>query len=307
MPQVFTNHRAGPINSAVLLFSGGMDSVCIAHLCHPDLLLYVPSHSAYNQAEDECIQQLVRRNLIAREKLIILSQSTLNLRIWERDDMIVPNRNAHLLLLASNFGDHLMLASVEGDRSNDKDEYFYHLMKQLLNHMWDEQHWTAQRKFTVSSPAKNWTKAELVHSYLRSGGTRDALLTSYSCYAGYSTHCGICKPCARKWVALALNGVRTPKGYFREAFWDQEWFQKAYPLMLEQQYRGREDEDFVRFVRNPPQGYAPKDELPDWTSQLQNAKVPLHGPLAPIDFPEEVRVNEKTEGSDSAAGESKLD
>ena len=81
----------------------------------------------------------------------------LNLGQYERDDAIVPNRNAHLVLLASHYGEHIMLGSVSGDRSFDKDEKFYFRMEDLLNHMWQEQQWT-ERKFKIESPFKDKKK-----------------------------------------------------------------------------------------------------------------------------------------------------
>ena len=50
-PQMVTQERAGPIDKSVLLFSGGMDSLCYAHLLKPDLLLYIPTGARYELTE----------------------------------------------------------------------------------------------------------------------------------------------------------------------------------------------------------------------------------------------------------------
>lgn len=243
---MLTNKRAGPINKSVLLFSGGMDSLCYAHLLKPDVLLYVPSHAVYTQQETRCICRLEREGVLNG---LHWCDNVLNLSQWERDDLIVPNRNAHLILLASNQGDTIWLASVDGDRSCDKDLLFYQHMQALLDHMWQAQHWTAERKFVVDAPFKNITKRQLVSNYLADGGEGRHLLTSYSCYEGREQHCGMCKPCARKRVALELNGIYARPGYWVGDFWHSDWWPKLLPLMQQRQYRGEEDWDFMDYAK----------------------------------------------------------
>ena len=43
----------------------------------------------------------------------------------ERNDLIIPNRNAYFILIASEYGETIYLASVNGDRSLDKDKKFF--------------------------------------------------------------------------------------------------------------------------------------------------------------------------------------
>lgn len=243
---IITQHKAGPISKKVLLFSGGMDSLMYAHLLKPDVLLYVPSNSVYSEREGMCVIKLGVDRAIAP---VTWLENTLDLRRWERDDLIVPNRNAHLILLASNYGDTIYLASVSGDRSADKDEPFFQVMKVLLDHMHSAQHWTHERMFAVGSPYKHMTKRQLVSHYLSNGGESRHLLTSYSCYAGKDTHCGVCKPCARKRVALELNGVFAPENYWQTYFWQTDWWSELAPRMSVGQYRGAEDFDFMDYAR----------------------------------------------------------
>lgn len=245
---VVTANRAGPLNQSVLLYSGGMDSLMYAHLMPASVRLYVTSNTPYTDAETECIKRLEAE----RESTIpgrLISFTSLDLSRFERDDAIVPNRNAHLVLLASNYGEDIRLASVYGDRSADKDEMFCVHMTNLLDHMWKEQHWTAQRRFRVSMPYKEHTKTQLVAEYLKRGGTPKSLFTSYSCYRGFSKACGVCKPCFRKRVALELNGLEQPE-YWERDFWHEEWFHSLLPQIARGQYRGREDDEVLSFLRN---------------------------------------------------------
>lgn len=253
--KMITDDRAGPLGKSVLLFSGGMDSVCFDYLLKPDVLLYAPCGARYTDAEDTCISMLCETYATIDQRMVE-HYDVFDFSEFERDDMIIPNRNAHMVLLASHYGEIIYLSSVQGDRSLDKDEHFYELMRWLLNHMWDEQHWTARREFKVASPFKHLTKSELVKQYLEQDGDAQRLLISYSCYEGDASprtgrpqHCGVCKPCARKRVALENNGIEIPQGYFAEDFLQMPWFEKLYPQMLRGEYRGAEDADFVHFAK----------------------------------------------------------
>lgn len=230
---------------SVLLFSGGMDSLCFDHLCQPDVLLYAPSGAGYAARERRCILELQAGGWLHGE--LVDAGGVLDLARFERDDFIVANRNAYLVLLASHYGELIWLGSVDGDRSCDKDEGFYAHMKALLDHMWQAQHWTEARTFRVGSPYKTITKTELVRRYLAADGDPAALLTSYSCYHGDEQHCGVCKACARKRVALELNRIKAPAGYWRGNFWHEQWFFDVLPAIRAGTYRGAEDADFIRW------------------------------------------------------------
>jgi 7-cyano-7-deazaguanine synthase in queuosine biosynthesis len=246
-PQMITEERAGPIDKAVLLFSGGLDSVCYAHLLQPDLLLYIPTGARYEATESWWVSQLLFQNMLPQNSEFLTLGGALDLGRYERDDLIVPNRNAHLLMLASHYGDTLYLSSVEGDRSTDKDEQFYALMTVLLDHTWSEQHWCARRRFKIEAPYKHLTKRQLVRAYLDAGGNPDAFRVSYSCYRGERKHCGVCKPCFRKRVALELNDIRL-KDYWEGDFWHTRWYTDLYPLIKAGEYRGAEDRDVIAFA-----------------------------------------------------------
>ena len=241
---VITKGKEQVKGKSVLLFSGGMDSVMFDLLLKPDVLLYAPTGANYETIETQKIKELADKGIIDGDKLIILD-NTIDLSPFERDDLIVPNRNAYLVLLASHFGETIYLGSVYGDRSYDKDKTFYKLMENLLNHMWLEQHWTEQREFSVSSPYKDTTKTELIAEYIEAGGDVQNILDSYSCYRGEPQACGICKPCVRKAVSLYCNNVEVPEGYFEQHPLSAEWIDAVLPQMMKGEYRGREDAEFL--------------------------------------------------------------
>ena len=133
--KMITDQKETVRNKTVLLYSGGMDSLIIDQIMKPDVLLNISMDSNYDKRE--------RLSMKYDDRMIFLDD-VLNLGQYERDDAIIPNRNAHLVLLASHYGETILLGSVSGDRSFDKDEKFYMRMEDLLNHMWQEQHWTEE-------------------------------------------------------------------------------------------------------------------------------------------------------------------
>ena len=238
-------------NKSVLLFSGGMDSVIFNKLLNPDILLYINSGVNYESEEKRCLSNLISNKYIDKKKLIILD-NVVNLSKFERDDKIVPNRNAVLMMIASLYGETLYLGSVSGDRSFDKDEKFYKLIKKLLDHMWEEQHWTEKREFKILSPYKNTTKTELVKKYLELNNDPESLFVSFSCYDPVSFPCGQCKPCFRKWVSLINNDIKIPKNYFYKEPWRAKWLHNVLPLIRIGKWRGKEDKDIWNALEKQP-------------------------------------------------------
>lgn len=238
---MITNSREKVRDKTVLLYSGGQDSIIIDHLLKPDVLLNISMKSNYDHRE--------RMTMSGLDERMIFLDDVLNLGQFERDDAIVPNRNAHLVLIASYYGEHIMMGSVSGDRSYDKDDVFYLRMMDLLNHMWQEQHWTEERKFTIESPYKNKTKTELVREFIEVKGRDFAereLFQSYSCYEGRLKHCGQCKACYRKWVSLVNNDI-----FFDDDYWENDptqskWLDDIKESVYNGTYRGKEDGDIKK-------------------------------------------------------------
>jgi 7-cyano-7-deazaguanine synthase in queuosine biosynthesis len=245
---MFTNEKFQPTGKQVLLFSGGMDSLMFDYFLKPDVLLYLPSGSSFEEVETKRLHSLVDNGYIDKDKLVIFDD-VLNLKMFERDDYIVPNRNAFYLLVASMLGETLILGSVSGDRSNDKDETFFTKINELLDYMWKEQHWTEERNFKVISPYKDKTKTELVKDYLDNGGSSKALIESYSCYSGNETLCGTCKPCFRKWIALYNNDIEIPDGYYTNEPTSAEWLHRLMKDLTDGTYRGKEDADWINALK----------------------------------------------------------
>lgn len=246
MTNIETQKKDKPTGKSVLLFSGGMDSLIMNYLLKPDILLVIPHENAYQEQELAIIEKLIESGSIDKEKVVF--DYSLNLRYFERDDAIIPNRNLYFITLASHYGETIYLGSIHGDRSLDKSKEFFKKCENMFNYLFQEQHWCKKRNFSISAPYKNYTKTKLVKLFLEKGGNPRDLLISYSCYEGHSKHCGRCKPCFRKWVALENNNINIDN-YFDKKPEESPWLTHILPLVLKNNYRGEEDIEIQRALR----------------------------------------------------------
>jgi 7-cyano-7-deazaguanine synthase in queuosine biosynthesis len=192
------------MTTKVLLYSGGMDSLCLAHLWQPDVLLYANMGTPYAEAEMDRLPQDDRLHVV-----------DLPVQEFARPDAIIPLRNLLLVCLGAQYGQDgdgvaVALAATAGDRILDKSDEFAARASTLLTWLWQPQHWTVGKDVHVVLPAKTMTKAALVRQYMADWGDTGALLASLSCYSPTpdGVGCGACKSCARRWVALEHNGLR---------------------------------------------------------------------------------------------------
>ena len=224
----------------VLLFSGGMDCYTINQLEKPDVLLFIDNHSQYSSVERAYLEYMQARGWY--ENLIFVDDF-INMSKIERDDYIIPARNAYFILKAAEYGDEIILGATSGDRSTDKDKLFAKQMTDLLNHIYEKSHWVGEqgRNILVNFKYKDYTKQNLINALIEKrqaelGLTleeakkyvaKELVENSISCYDfvekdGKETPCGTCKPCTRKWLAiLGATGVDTgyafstnPRDYF---------------------------------------------------------------------------------------------
>lgn len=184
----------------VLLYSGGMDSWLIRQIWKPDICLYVDMNTEYSAEE---ISRLPEDVIVEK----------LDLSKWERSDKIIPLRNVFLLGLATNYGNEICIGATAGDRVLDKSLPFRDMYQEMLCYLYQKQHWTEERKIRLNFDFKAYTKTQLLARYLREGGDiNKAFKASFSCYQpNNGKECWQCKPCFRKFIAFALNGMEFPK------------------------------------------------------------------------------------------------
>ena len=63
-----TKTKYQPTGKKVLLFSGGMDSLMMDYFINPDILLYIPSKSSYEEIETKKLNDLVDSGYVDKDK-----------------------------------------------------------------------------------------------------------------------------------------------------------------------------------------------------------------------------------------------
>lgn len=192
----------------VLLYSGGMDSWLISRIWNPDLKVYVNMHTRYSEEE-------IRRIKENEEDVLIVD---FPLGQWEREDAIIPLRNLYLAMVICNItGDEdveICLGATAGDRVLDKSYFFVEKANDLLNYLYQPQHWIPSGKQVfINISFKELTKTQMIKQFINSGGDiQEAFNRSFSCYNPHEDkECWACKPCFRKYVSFKLNGMKFDK------------------------------------------------------------------------------------------------
>ena len=254
----------------LILFSGGMDCYIINELETPDVLLYIDNHSNYSKNEIEHIRQLQASGKFPN---LIIVDDFINMSKTERDDYIIPCRNAYFAMIAAEYGDEIILGATSGDRPTDKCRPFARMMTKLLNHLYETPHLagknpdgTPYRNIKVNLKYKGYSKEDLIRALVRK--RKKQLEVSYkearkvvadelydnsaSCYNFTNNKpCGVCKSCLRKWLAiLGATGIDTgyrydthPRDYFTPET-IEEWIKKE----TGPGNRGKESRETVRVL-----------------------------------------------------------
>lgn len=227
----------------VLLYSGGMDSWLLDKIWKPDIRLYVNMHTKYSESELQRIRK-------CGEDVTILD---FPLGMWEREDAIIPLRNMYLIMAACNItGEEdveVCFGATAGDRILDQGNEFANKACELLNYLYQPQHWIPKGKNVRVVTFKHLTKTQMLRTFLDMGGDiNEAMKSSLSCYNSHNdTECWSCKPCFRKFVAFDVNGykftnseIKTAIKYMREHI--------APELSDGKLYRCESEDSDIRFV-----------------------------------------------------------
>ena len=175
----------------ILLFSGGVDSFIAYHWLNKPPTIYFDINSRYSETERFIVNKLIPRTTI--EKCI-------DLQSRESLDFNIPFRNLYLAMLAAKYSDEIIIVGIKGDNVSDKTPGIFFEFSRLLSKM-------ENREIKVSSPFWHHTKEDIVEWYLSQGLPTGPLMSTVSCYSGYSFYCGQCASCYRKWVAFRNNGI----------------------------------------------------------------------------------------------------
>jgi 7-cyano-7-deazaguanine synthase in queuosine biosynthesis len=189
----------------VALYSGGIDSYCMSCLTDPDVLLYVLMGGRYGYLEHHVLR--TPPGMERRLKMVDMS----GIGDWELPgSLVIPGRNAMLALIGANYGDVILMASVDSSTGNDKDPEFCQRMNRLFEHMFAPQRWLpCGRVVILDVPVFHLTKTELVGAAIASGHPAQEIAdNTFSCYEPRRGRvCGKCPPCGRKWACLSVYGA----------------------------------------------------------------------------------------------------
>ncbi len=120
----------------------------------------------------------------------------------DKDNPFVPARNLTLAsLVASRYNpDEIVMAGLKDDMVVDKNPKAFEMMSGILSQFSD-------KIMMVVSPFWHLTKGQVVEEFLKSGGDRELLKKTFSCYSDGIEHCNDCPACFRRFVSLESNGI----------------------------------------------------------------------------------------------------
>lgn len=186
----------------ILLYSGGSDSWLIDKLWKSDVKVYVDMKTRYSNDEIKKLDGNVRIIEFPLGK-------------YERGDAIIPLRNLYLpMVICNEFPEDdldICLGATAGDRVLDKSYIFADFASALLTYLYSPQHWIPKgRRIHINIEFKKYTKTQLLKMFIEQGGNiKEAFNSSFSCYQpNNGNECWHCKPCFRKFVSFALNGMK---------------------------------------------------------------------------------------------------
>lgn len=238
-----------------LLFSGGLDSVCVYKLLEQEGVkvqgLYIPHDLRYGYLEDSSITHFTEFFDID----IVKFPTVQNFQQFARPDGFIPLRNLLLCTLAGMAGaKKIYLGAVAGEYTLDKSDIFFQNTESLFSYLLSD-------SIHIEAPYASFTKTELVKKALESGAVSEELLKlTWSCYdptpdfdegGGKMLPCGECMACIRRWLAMVDNGIHekyasSPREAFR---------QKAYSGDLFERLRKQPTKRWKEIVRNNVQAY----------------------------------------------------
>lgn len=180
---------------AILLYSGGIDSLVAYHYLDKPQTVYFDMQTKYTQKELFSVLTTINSTIV---------DNSLNMRERETgENAYVPFRNLLLAAQAAHYSDLIFIAGVRDDKVSDKTPEAFNVFSQVLSGL-------EGRKISVRSPFWGLTKEEVVKWYLKNvDNTGKDLIKGVSCYADNTkNYCGECPSCFRKWCALYANGIQ---------------------------------------------------------------------------------------------------
>ena len=186
----------------VLLISGGIDSFCISQMREFDIFLYINTYQPYSTHEIKTIRRWKKQGLLKGELKIAMDRLSFG-NTPQYENGYLPHRNAHLCLIASEYGDEIYIGSTKDDKFRDNVPEFHKRMSEMLTYL-------CEKPVKVIAPAAFISKITLVETYLNQGGSLKLIEDCFSCYFPGKDVCGECPDCQHKTELLKeLEGRRS--------------------------------------------------------------------------------------------------
>ncbi|MBD64352.1 MAG: 7-cyano-7-deazaguanine synthase QueC [Halobacteriovoraceae bacterium] len=218
---------------AIVLVSGGMDSVtvaAIAHEKHQNLaFLHLNYHQKTAAKERECFQAIAQHYLVPKELQKIVDMSFLsqiggssltdqNISVsdYQGDNNNIPSsyvpfRNTHIIALAVSWAETIGAQSIYiGANEEDSPGYpdcrkeYYDAYNKLISLG------TKEGKIQVHTPIIKMKKSEIV---LKAKALNAPLELTWSCYKNGERACGTCDSCALRLRGFKEAGLQDPIHY----------------------------------------------------------------------------------------------
>ena len=186
----------------ILLFSGGIDSLCAYFYLNKPKCLYVKLGHKYQDEELKAV-----KNIAEKYDIDLEIEEMEFIGKFEEDDANIPMRNLFLSMIASFYADKIWLIVQKGETGSrgeapDRTKDFFvntSLTLSILN----------KRNIEIDSPFWNLTKQDLVQWVLDNvEDSKEILSNSFSCFNPIDgKQCGKCSACFRQFISLAYNGI----------------------------------------------------------------------------------------------------
>lgn len=189
----------------VVLFTGGLDSFCLAHEVNPDVLLYFPLGLPENDREVETI------NSFNHLPVPVTIDPRFKLADQKLPNETLPLRNAFLILGAAYYGSQIYVASTASCTNLDTSPEFAEALKVVMSMVLADprRNPVAMGKdaIDIHMPLHGMTKTEFVARHVERFGRHSEIHKTRSCYTSNEKECGRCQSCIGKFMALINNDL----------------------------------------------------------------------------------------------------
>lgn len=212
----------------VVLYSGGLDSFCLAAEVKPDLLVYFDIGLTEQRAEIASISRMRDMGILAAP---IVFDQRFNLAPYKLPNEVMPFRNLYFIAAGFTYGDKLYLGKTASSRNLDKNSTFaakaLDVLKYVSQNPKSNPPGLLAENMEIILPFDYKTKSTFLGEFLARGGNLSDVLQTRSCYRPYGKECGECQSCIRKSIALVNNNVRIegmfdtdPTNFYKKQYMD---------------------------------------------------------------------------------------